>query len=324
MHRPLPRSAGRALDLAQAHAARGALGLGREERRRDVALAGVGQHDRDPLALGLGALRDLERGVQRGAAGDAGQHALAARGQARGLERVLVVDGDDLVEQRAVEHRRHEARADALDLVRAGPAAGEHGRGRRLDGDHLQVLVALLEEAARAGDRAAGADAGDEVVDPAVERLPQLRAGGAAVRLGVGGVGELVGQPDVAVARHRLRGGDGLVHAAHRLGDVHLGAVEAQQPLALAAHALREREDQVVALGGAHERERDAGVAARGLDDRGAAGLDAALGLGGLDHRHADAVLDRAARVEHLELGEDLAAGSAASRVSCTIGVRPT
>jgi hypothetical protein len=51
-------------------------------------------------------------------------------------------------------------------------------------------------------------------------------------------------------------------------------AVEPQQPLALAAHALREREDQVVALGGAHERERDAGVAARRLDDRGAAGLD--------------------------------------------------
>ena len=36
---------------------------------------------------------------------------------------------------------------------------------------------------------------------------------------------------------------DRLVHAAHRLGDLHLRAVEAQQALALAAHALRQRED---------------------------------------------------------------------------------
>ena len=147
--------------------------------------------------------------------------------------------------------------------------------------------------------------AGHEAVDLAVERLPQLRAGAAAVRLRVGRVRELVGQPEVVVARERLGGGDRLVHPAHRLGHVHLRAVEAQQRLALAAHALRQREDQVVALGRGHEGERDAGVAARRLDDRGAAGLDPPLGLGGLDHRHADAVLDRAAGVEHLELRED-------------------
>ena len=55
-------------------------------------------------------------------------------------------------------------------------------------------------------------------------------------------------------------------------------------------------------------------------------GLDPPLGLGRLDHRDADAVLDDAARVERLELAEqlDVAALRAASRVSCTIGVRPT
>ena len=166
-----------------------------------------------------------------------------------------------------------------MPWILCGPGRPPDSTGRRrgLDGDHLDVRVALLQERAGAGDRPAGADAGDEVVDLAVQRLPQLRAGRAAVDLRVGRVGELVGQEDVVVARHRARGGDGLVHAAHRLGDVHLRAVEAQQALALAAHALRQREDQLVALGGAHERERDAGVAAGGLDDRRAAGLDPAL-----------------------------------------------
>ena len=80
----------------------------------------------------------------------------------------------------------------------------------------------------------------------------------------------------------------------------------AQQALALAAHALRQRQHQVIALGRAHERERDPRVAAGGLHDRRAARLDPAFGLGGLDHRHADAVLDAPARVERLELGEQL------------------
>ena len=104
----------------------------------------------------------------------------------------------------------------------------------------------------------------------------------------------------------RSRGGDRLVHPAHRLGDLELGAVHAQQRLALAAHALRHRQDELVAARGADEGERDAGVARGRLDDRRLAGLDLPVGLGGVDHRHADAVLDAARRVVHLELGEHL------------------
>ena len=231
-----------------------------------------------------------------------------ARHRARRLERVLVVDGHDLVDEALVEHRRDEARADALDLVRPGPAARDHGGRRGLHGDEAAARVALLEEATGAGERAAGADAGHQAVDLLVHRRPDLRARRAVVRLRVGGVGELVGKPDLAVARQRARRRDGLVHPAQRLGHLHLGAVQAQQALALAAHALRQREDQVVALGRADERQRDAGVAAGGLDDRRPSRLDPALGLGRLDHGHADPVLDRAAGVEHLELGEQLAA----------------
>ena len=130
----------------------------------------------------------------------------------------------------------------------------------------------------RPGDRAAGAHAGHQHVDLAVGVAPDLLGGGAPVDLGVGGVGELVGDEEVgAVAGHARCGLHRLVHAAHRLGDLHLGAVEPQERLALAAHALRQGERELVALGRADEGERDAGVAGGGLHDGRAAGLDAAL-----------------------------------------------
>ena len=58
-------------------------------------------------------------------------------------------------------------------------------------------------------------------------------------------------------------------------------------------------------------------------------GSIAAFRLGGLDHRHADPVLDAAARVVGLELGEERvtpasAALPASSSGSSTIGVSPT
>ena len=133
-----------------------------------------------------------------------------------------------------------------------------------------------------------------------------LGAGAGPMGLGVGRVGELVGQEHVGVARHRAGGVDGLVHAAERLDHLHARAVEAQQRLALAAHALGQEDREVVALGGAAEGERDPGVARARLDDRRPARLDAPLGLGRLDHRDADAVLHRAAGIEGLELAVDL------------------
>ena len=65
---------------------------------------------------------------------------------------------------------------------------------------------------------------------------------------------------------------------------------------------------QPVALLRGGEREADAGVAGGRLDDR-PARLEQPVALGRLDHREADPVLDRAAGVEVLELGEDAARG---------------
>ena len=188
--------------------------------------------------------------------------------------------------------------------MRSQLAAGQHGGAARLDSDDVQVRVAPAQVLADAGDGAARPDARHEHVHTTVERARDLGTGPAPVRLGIGRVGELVGQEHVLARRHRACGVDRLVHAAERLGELDAGPIEPQQRLALAAHPVRKRQDQVVALGRAHERERDAGVAARRLHDRGAPRLDPPLRLGGLDHRDADSVLDAAARVEGLELGE--------------------
>ena len=102
----------------------------------------------------------------------------------------------------------------------------------------------------------------DEHVDPAVERAQDL---GARCRCrcasGLAGLENWSGRNDVGVARHRAGGVDGLVHAAERLDHLDARAVEAQQRLALAAHALGQEDREVVALGRAAEGERDAGVA---------------------------------------------------------------
>ena len=71
-------------------------------------------------------------------------------------------------------------------------AAREH-RALGVGADDLHVGVLRLEVARHAGDGAAGADAGDEVRDPAFGLAPDLGPGGPLVLGRVGGVGVLVG-----------------------------------------------------------------------------------------------------------------------------------
>ena len=63
-----------------------------------------------------------------------------------------------------------------------GVSAGEDRAVDRLDGDRFQrMLFLILDVAADAGDRAAGADARDQDVDFSAGVFPDLRAGGAKV-----------------------------------------------------------------------------------------------------------------------------------------------
>ena len=68
------------------------------------------------------------------------------------------------------------------------------GESVGLDGDDLHAGHALLEHLADAGDRAARADAGDEVVDLAVGVAEDLLGRGLAVDRGVRLVLELLGE----------------------------------------------------------------------------------------------------------------------------------
>src|SRR5215211_2139359 len=281
--------------------------LGSEERQRHVALAAVGNDHDDPLAGELAARADLHRRVDRRARRDPDQQPLPRGGEPRRVDRALVLDLDYLVDHVAVEDLGHEPRPDPLDLVRAGRASRDHRRARRLDCHDVRARAALLQYLPHPGDRASGPDAAHERVDLAVEVSPDLLRRRPPVDLGIGGVSELLRHERVVGGPDDLpREVDRLVHPPERGRLAHHRAVGAKQRRALLAHPLREGEDAVVAAGGADHRQRDPGVAARRLDDQRAPRLDPPLRLGGVDHRRPDPVLDRAGRVEVLQLGHHL------------------
>ena len=211
----------------------------------------------------------------------------------------LVGHEDLAVEQREVDDRRDEAvveRAQALHRLAL----------HRLGGDDLdRVAELLLEPAAVAHQRAAGAEAGDERAD-LVELLEDLERRAVVVRVaGWPGcrTGRACSSEESAAAMSSASSTAPLEPlAALRVDD--LGAVHAQQLGALGRDVVGHHDLQRVALVGADHRQRDAGVARGRLEDR-LARADRALVLGVLDQRARDAVLDRAGRVARLELGPD-------------------
>src|SRR5262249_24357963 len=146
------------------------------------------------------------------AGGDPDEQTLLLGGPAGDVDGVRHLDVDHLVVDAPVEDGRDEVRADAHDRVRPGLAAVEDGRRRRLDRDDLHVALALLEPRADAGDRPAGADAGDERVDLAVRVVPDLLGGGGAVDLWVRLVLELADQDRALLLTDLLGPGDRTLH----------------------------------------------------------------------------------------------------------------
>ncbi len=235
---------------------------------------------------------------------------------ARGEEGVAIGHRDPPVDRRGVEGLGPEVLAHALHQVGAHVllAAGVD-RALGIGADDDEVRASLAQVAGGAGDGAAGAHADDEMGQPALGLLPDLGSGGLVVGAGIGLVGVLVGLEGPG----DLRGqpvGDAVVGAGRIGRDVgrrqdHLGAVGAQQVDLLPRHLVGHHRHDAVALQPRGDGQAGAGVAGGGLHDR-AAGAQPAVALGGLDQGHGDAVLDRPAGVEHLELGHQLRAQACA------------
>ncbi len=278
---------------------------------RDVRAAAVGeQHDHDRIRAGAGRGQlggHLERGDEGRPARLAGQDPLLAGEPTSGSECVAVAHPDPTIDGRRVVRAGQEVLADALREVGASGVTRQHA-ALRIRADHDDVGSLRLEVAGRAGDGAAGPDAGDEMGHSPVGLVPDLGAGrplvGVRVLLvpvlvGLEGAGDVAGESGGhrVVALRRFRGDVG------RAED-DLGSVGAKELLLLGRLLVGHDEDAAVTLQGGRDGEAVAGVAARRLDDR-AARLEQARPFGRLDHRQPDAVLHRAARVEHLELGQD-------------------
>src|SRR3990172_1844120 len=250
-----------------------------------------------PTRWGVRARTRAGRGEDAFVGGEAG-------GEGEG---VAIRNAHPAVYGRRIERAGDEVLADPLLQVWPRRVPGEDA-ALRVGADDAQVRVLRAQVMDRPADRAAGADAGHEVGDAALGLAPDLRSGGQLVRprvlhvpvlVGLVGAGDVAGQ----AGRH------GVV-ALRRLGrDVggaehDLRAVRPQQRLLLGRLLVGHDEDAAIALQGRGDGQAVAGVAAGWLDDR-AARLQETRPLGGLDHGQPDAILDGAAGVDHLELGQD-------------------
>jgi hypothetical protein len=130
------------------------------------------------------------------------------------------------------------------------------------------------------------------------------------VRQRVGGVSELVhvegaGFPGDALGQILVVVGVALAHVG--AGHHHFRAQRREVEHLLPAHLVWDDEREAVSHARRHQRQPQAGVAGGGLDEVPALAAEPAIALGGGDHRHGDAVLDRSTRILVLELEPQLA-----------------
>ena len=139
----------------------------------------------------------------------------------------------------------NEAAADALDLMRRRLSAGQHGTVGGFDGHGFERWLLRFDVLADSGDGAAGAHAGDQDVGAAIGIVPDLRAGGFEVNLGIGRIVELLQHVAVGSIGQNLFGFDnGAGHAARTGRKNDLRAEREQKHAALQAHGFGHDDDQ--------------------------------------------------------------------------------
>ena len=240
----------------------------------------------------------------------------------------MIDDGEvDVLRQEVLADALGDVRIDLVLVEDAGLLVFLEHRSVRVDAPDLDLRIALLEVAPDARRRAAGAHADHEMRDAAVGLLPDFRPGLLVVRGRVRQVVVLIRLPGVRhllleARRHRVVRARILGIDVGRTDD-HFGAERLERVDLFLRLLVGRREDALVALDDGGNREPHAGVAGGAFDD-GAARLQQPAALGVLDHLDRHAVLDRVARIERLELGEDRRADEpCVIELMRTIGVSP-
>ena len=188
-------------------------------------------------------------------------------------------------------------------------SAAQHRRVVGFTDDDLRFGTLLLQHPGHALQGAARSEAGDPVVESfAIEVGEDLLRGRSGMDLGIGLVIELAAQEPAVRLGQFGRLGQHPGAPGGRGREHHLCAEEAHDLAALDAEVLGHDHDQGIALGGADHRQTDARVAAGRLDDR-LSRLQRAPTLGVLDDPQRQAVLDRAQRVERLDLDVEVDPG---------------
>ena len=180
------------------------------------------------------------------------------------------------------------------------------GKHRSLGGFHgedADLGVGGAQGAAAAGERAAGAVAGDEGIHEAVHLGENLTAGEVLVVQGVDGILKLARKKNIGVAGRHLEGEvDAGGVAVGGFEELNLAAELADEMAALDAGRLAHEDLDFVALGGTDHGEGNPGVAAGAFEDDGV-GVQEPAGFGVFDDTEGEPVLDGAGGVEEFGLG---------------------
>ena len=172
-----------------------------------------------------------------------------------------------------------------------------------LGGDDLGVRARQPQHLADAGERAAGAPAGDEVVQPLAGEVQQDLRGRWCCGDRPGSPGSRTAAPGTSRASWPAPAAFFTMPVPRSAAGVRMTLAPSMRMMlaALDGEGFHHDRHEGVALGRAHHGQRDAGVAGGGLD-HGLAGLQGAAALGILDDRDRQAILDRGERVEELAL----------------------
>ena len=88
---------------------------------------------------------------------------------------VFIADWDDFIINALIQYRRDKTCANPLNFVRTCNASGKNGRRSRFYSNDFDIGVLSFQIFADTGNRAAGADTGNEKIDCTIGILPDFR-----------------------------------------------------------------------------------------------------------------------------------------------------